>query len=145
MAVPAPKPQIDTCNACGKLFPRMAMRLCGGCAVVEEHRFELVRQYVIEHDGAEFSDIARGTGVMGADVRKFMDSGRLVQVAGAINTCTCGGRGERCRACRAKLSSSFRDLEQSMRADAAGSPRLGGDDEARVTYERRIRRLPDAS
>ena len=114
--------------------------------MVEEHRFTLVRDFIIANDGAGFAEISRGTGVSGADVRKFMDGGRLVEVAGGIESCTCGGVGERCRACRAKLSSSFRDLEQTMRSDAASNSwaSQGGAAPERTTYVRRIRRLGDA-
>ncbi|MCW2926668.1 MAG: flagellar protein [Thermoleophilia bacterium] len=144
VAVPASKPQIDKCNACGKLFPRIAMQLCGTCSQVEEHRFALVRDFLVEHDGAGLGDISRATGVPGSDVRKFMDGGRLIQIAGSLETCTCGGVGTRCRACRAKLSTGFRELEQSMRG---GTPAAGIDDDpsSRATYVRRIRRLGDAS
>ncbi|MCW2925237.1 MAG: Flagellar operon protein YvyF [Thermoleophilia bacterium] len=152
--LPAPKPSIDTCNACGKLFPRIAMRLCTQCSMVEEHRFRLVRDFIAEHDGAAVGDISRGTGVSGADVRRFMDGGRLVEVTSGMGSCTCGGVGERCRHCRSKLSSTFRRMEQTMQQDAAerdasgGGPRFGSDargsgpgEMGRTSYVRRIRRI----
>lgn len=74
------KPQMDTCRACGRLFPRVNMRLCTGCALVEQHRFELVRDFILQNDGAPIPDIARSTGVPASDVSRFLDSGRLVRV-----------------------------------------------------------------
>lgn len=154
MALPAPKPSIDTCNACGKLFPRTSVRLCSGCAMDEGNRFELVRDYVLENDGASISDIARGTCVSGSDVRRFMDDGRLVTTSD-LTTCTCAGVGTRCRACRAQLSSTFRDMEQAMQRERTsgaasgfggdGHPRAGGNvDGGRTSYVRRIRRIGES-
>ena len=148
MALPEPKPTIDTCNACGKLFPRAAMRLCTQCALVEENRFQLVRDYLVEHDGAALGEIARETGVSSSDVRRFTDGGRLVEITTGLEACTCGGVGERCRFCRSRLSNSFRKMEQSMRAEHAERDQHGGDDRrgagndhGRTSYVKRIRRL----
>jgi hypothetical protein len=138
VAIPAPKPMIDTCNACGKLFPRVTMRLCTHCALVEEHRFELVRDYLIENDGAPLGEIARETGVSMSDVRSFTDGGRLIEVTG-LNECTCTGIGNRCRYCRSRLSNSFRELEQTMRREHADKPT--DSETGRTSYVRRIRRL----
>lgn len=152
VALPAPKPSIDTCHACGKLFPRQSMQLCSTCAMVEENRFTLVRDFLVTSDGAAVGQIARATGVSTMDVRRFLDSGRLVVVATGLETCTCGGVGTRCRACRAQLSGAFRKLETEMRTTTSdpGSPnaRRGGSggDEARGdsggrnSFGRRIRR-----
>lgn len=144
MALPARKPTIDTCNACSKLFPRTAIRLCAQCSLVEEHRFALVRAYLVEHDGAPLGQIARETGVSSSDVRRFTEGGRLVEITSGMESCTCGGRGERCRFCRSRLSSSFRELEETMRRDHidGADGRSGGDDDhGRTSYVRRIRRL----
>ena len=155
VAMPAPKPIIDTCNACGKLFPRMSMRLCTQCSMVDENRFQLVRDYLIENDGASVGEITRGTGVSGSDVRKFMDGGRLVEITSGMDSCTCGGVGTRCRYCRSKLTNSFRDMETTMQKDIAEGKSSGGrrgtpapgarssdtDEHGRTSYVRRIRRI----
>ncbi len=74
-------------------------------------------------------------------MRRFTDGGRLVEVTGGMDHCTCNGTvGERCRYCRARLSNSFRKMEETMRAES--SDRDGGTDEhGRTSYVRRIRRL----
>lgn len=139
MALPAPKPSIDTCNACGKLFPRVKMRLCTQCALVEQNRFTLVREYLLENDGAPMGEIARETGVSTSDVRTFCDGGRLIEITTGMESCTCGGVGDRCRYCRSRLSSTFREMEQSMRSEYAER----GDDVGRTSYVRRIRRVDE--
>lgn len=140
VALPAPKPTIDTCNACGKLFPRTAARLCSQCIVVEENRFLLVRDYLLDNDGAPFAEIARATGVSMADVRRFSEGGRLVEVSAGVDSCTCGGVGQRCRSCRMQLAGSFRRVEHEMRRSTPvddGS----SDGSGRTSYVRRIRRI----
>lgn len=148
MALPAPKPSIDTCNACGKLFPRVSLRLCTKCAPVEEHRFELVRDYLLDNNGAAVGEISRGTGVSAADVHHFLDGGRLVQIRAGLDGCSCSGAGERCRYCRAQLTSTFRDMESTMKRDVAsrGTPggaagNSDGTASGRTSYVRRIRRV----
>lgn len=154
MAAPAHKPSIDTCNACGKLFPRVSMRLCTQCSLVEENRFQLVREYLVENDGAALGEIARETGVSSSDVRRFTEGGRLIEITSGMSQCTCGGVGERCRYCRSRLSSSFRQMEATMKQEAAergngGTRGRGGrssgsgssDEHGRTSYVKRIRRL----
>jgi hypothetical protein len=143
VALPASQPSIDTCNACGKLFPRVSMRLCTACSLKEEHRFDLVRQYVKDHDGASVVEIARGTGISGSDVRKFLDGGRLVEIGGGAGTCTCGGVGTRCKYCRSQLSEKFRDMEATMSRENSERPSdERRRDAGRTTgYVRRIRRI----
>ena len=136
MAVPTPKPSIDTCTVCGKLFPRTSMRLCTSCAVVDENRFNLVREYLVENDGAPIGEIARATGVSTSDVRAFCDGGRLVEITSGMDSCTCSGVGNRCRYCRAKLSGTFRTMQESMQRDHEERGESG-----RTSYVRRIRRV----
>ena len=149
MAHPAHKPSIDTCNACGKLFPRVSLRLCTGCSRSEDHRFQLIRDFLVEHDGAAVADIARGTGVSQGDIRAFMEGGWLVEVSTGAGACTCGGVGTRCRHCRSQLTSVFREMEATMRieherrAGSSGASDPDGADSAdgRTRYVRRMRRI----
>jgi hypothetical protein len=143
VALPADKPMIDTCNACGKLFPRTRLRLCSTCAPIEEHRFQLVREYLDAHEGAAVGEVSQRTGVSTADVRHFVEGGRLVSLSVGV-TCTCAGVGERCRYCRRQLAATFQNMEATMRRDrASGSSPAGGDDPGRTSYVRRVRRLGD--
>lgn len=104
--------------------------------MVEQNRFALVREYLIDNDGAPMGEIARETGVSTADVRRFCDGGRLVEVTTGMDSCSCNGVGERCRYCRSRLSNSFREMEQSMRSEHTEREESG-----RTSYVRRIRRL----
>lgn len=122
MTAHARKPHIDTCNACGKLFPRIGPRLCSGCVVDEHNRYELVRQYVIEHELSSIFELARETGISVADVRRYVERGRLIEVDAHLTACSCGGMGERCTFCRARLANVFNEAaahERDHRRDSA--------------------------
>lgn len=137
----ARKPAIDTCNACGKLFPRIAMRLCAGCSLGEQNRFDLVRDFLDEHGGGSVTDIAQTTGVSAADVRRFLEGGRLVAINGSAGgVCTCTGSGERCQSCRTELGSNLRELHDTMSREQtarAGTERTRADDETATHLRRR--------
>ena len=144
MAQPANNPVIDTCNACGKLFPRRTMRLCGTCLPVEDNRFQLVRDYVLAHDGAAVTEIARETQVSASDVRRFLESGRLIDITAAVTCCTCGGMGERCRFCRSQLAGTFKAMERKLTQEQGGGGRglpAPLDQTGRTSYVRRRNRL----
>lgn len=140
MSHPAPKPEIDTCNACGKLFPRAAMRLCSGCSIVEENRFQLVRDFLAANDGAAVAEISRATWVSSPDVRRFLESGRLIDITASATRCTCNGMGERCRFCRSQLAGPFREMTKKMSLEQRGGG-SAGEDGGRTSYVRRMNRL----
>jgi len=143
VATPSPEPKIDVCNACGKLIPRAAMRLCTSCGLIEENRFQLVRDFLMDHDGAPVADISRLTGVSTVDVRRFMEGGRIVQVGGGISTCTCGGVGTRCRYCRSQLTQTFKQMEATMH-DEQEAARIEAERTSSVRRERRTRRMGES-
>lgn len=140
MALPANEPTIDTCTACGKLIPRATLRLCTSCGLVEDNRFQVVREYLLHHDGAAVGEIARATGVSGRDVRRFMDGGRLTQVTGGLAACTCGGVGTRCRYCRSQLTQAFRKMETEIQREQRDRPTGEDGRTSSVPRQRRSRR-----
>lgn len=117
MAAPAVKPNIDTCHACGKFFPRVYVALCTSCAGVEENRFQLVREYLLSYQGSSINQVAEGTGLSRGEVARFYAEGRLVEVdpgwGGEQAFCTCAIEGRRCGFCRSKLA---RQLGEASRA-----------------------------
>lgn len=140
-----PKPSIDVCAGCGKLYPRVNIKICPHCAVSENKRFDLVRDHLVDNAGAGIREIAEATGLSRGDVAKFLSQGRLVEVdaSGAPNTassCTCDSSGTRCTFCRLKLARTF---QEHATGGPAQSPLLGDliDPPApRVQYVRRLRR-----
>src|SRR5690606_15423554 len=118
-------------------FPRVAMRLCAQCGLIDENRFALVREYLLENDGAPVMEIASATGVPGSDVRAFMEGGRLIEVVENIDEiCTCDGIGQRCRYCRNQLAHSFKNMQQEMTKEQR-------EREAEEAWKRRTNRYID--
>ena len=141
MGAPAQQPNIDKCHACGKLFPRTSILLCKKCALVEEHRFELVKHFLQEHEGAAVGEVSQATGVSASDVQYFMERGRLITLE---HVCTCNGIGERCRYCRSKLSNSFKEMQASMQRDIQAREADQPAQSERAVYVRRIRRVGES-
>jgi hypothetical protein len=137
------QPSIDKCHACGKLFPRTAIRLCKRCALIEDCRFDLVKHSLQEHEGAAVGEVAQATGVSATDVQYFMERGRLISLE---HVCTCNGIGERCRYCRSKLTNSFKQMEASMQREQQARQQTASGETAseRTVYVRRIRRVGDS-
>jgi hypothetical protein len=170
----AAKPNLDICNACGKLFARAYVKLCKECVVNEEHRFMLVREFLRDNQGTSIAEIAEATGLSRGEVARYYSEGRLVDVdpgSGITQTaCTCETEGRRCAFCRRNLAEKFDQLRSNMgRADSqpasddttrgkrgswsggqGGSWSRGAsdagsaDDDDRVRYVRRDRRLGDS-
>jgi len=136
MASSAPNPSIDTCAACGKLFPRLQARLCLHCLQGQANRFELVRQYLAGNQGATIPEIALGTGLTRGDVVGFMAEGRLVSRAAGQSRCTCAGDGQRCAHCKRDLARKMNEVDQERRPSAAPA----AEELPPVRYVRRTRR-----
>lgn len=115
------------------------MKLCSACAVIDENRFQLVRDFLTANDGAAVSEISRATWVSTPDVRRFLESGRLIDITASATRCTCGGMGERCRFCRSQLAGPFREMQKKMVREQEGDRGAG----ERTSYVRRMNRLGD--
>jgi hypothetical protein len=145
-----PKPQPDVCSGCGKLFPRIGVKLCATCALDSSKRFSLVRDLLQETPGLSVGDIVEATGLPRQEINGFYDNNRLIEVtpdlSGSLRVCTCGGRTPRCPKCQYELSNKLRSMKKSFEGNlpSKGQWAGGGDeDEDRVRYVRRSQRLSD--
>lgn len=122
-----PKPSIDICSGCGKLYARAVVRLCQRCATSDDKRFDLVKGFLRENRGASISDVASYTGLNRGAIAAFYDQGRLV-----TSTADPGSR--------------TASLREQLQKRGELQP-LGGapseDDSERVRYVRRQNRLGD--
>lgn len=143
MGEPDLKPNIDKCHACGKLFPRLYVALCGTCVLVDDNRFALVRDYLREQEGTAIAAIADGTGLSRGDIARFQSEGRLVSTehgfSAAAHECACEpGSSARCVHCRRQLATRLRNYTESATGPAAES--TPPSTEERTRYVRRIHR-----
>jgi hypothetical protein len=70
--------QIDTCHGCGNQFERTALRLCPGCSLSDDRRFDLVKSYLRDNGGAPMRVVSEETGIPLREIARFRDEGRLV-------------------------------------------------------------------
>lgn len=148
----ARKPEISTCKACGKLFPKVYVPLCGACVENEDNRFKLIRDYLGINKGASVPEISDATGLSRGDILRFQSDGRLSTVERGLEDgeCTCASGNGRCDYCRTQLA---RDLKAQVDNPAARrtlvyqerpkSESNDDDGKKRVTYVRRQNRIDD--
>jgi hypothetical protein len=123
----AQQPSIDVCTSCGKLFPRVYVRLCSECVRDDDKRFELVRDFLRENQGSSIAEIAEATGLSRGDVSRFYGEGRLVEIdpgPGGGTSCTCAIERKRCGFCRRQLARQLDDMRQDISSQPSG-PRNG--------------------
>lgn len=143
-----PKPLPDVCQGCGKLFPRLNVRLCASCSLDPQRRFSLVRDLLAESPGMSIGDIVAATGLSRGEVSTYYEERRLVEVTpelpvGALRTCTCGGQEPRCVKCTYELSARLRDMRKDFegRLPPKGQWAGGASEDDRVRYIRRAQRI----
>ena len=68
--------QVSICKKCGKeFFGNSAEGLCSDCFSKEEEKRNIVRQYVLDHQGASFDKVVEETGVSDKFLRNMMSNG----------------------------------------------------------------------
>ena len=68
--------QVNRCKKCGKeFFGNSTGGLCSDCYSKEEEKRNIVRQYVIDHQGASFDKVVEETGVSDKFLRNMMSNG----------------------------------------------------------------------
>ena len=68
--------QVSRCKKCGKeFFGNSTGGLCSDCYAKEEEKRNIVRQYVIDHQGASFDKVIEETGVSDKFLRNMMSNG----------------------------------------------------------------------
>jgi hypothetical protein len=140
----SPAPQLDVCSLCGKMYPRIELRLCRDCGSKEPNRFKLVRDYLRDNPGRSINDIADHTGVSRGEISKYYEEKRLVDVdpgPGDVPLeCVCPpgvtAKNEMCPYCRMQLSKRLSDLQDSI-------GKKNESKSVRVQYLRRAQRLGD--
>jgi hypothetical protein len=138
---------MDICSACGKLFLRAYVPLCGSCVVNESNRFDLVREFLRDNPGASLSEMAEGTGLSRGEVARYHAEGRLVEVDPAREPspleCSCTP-GKRCLHCRHQLARSFDSMKSTFDPNHSRirfpAPRSASADDDRTRYVRRRHR-----
>ena len=108
---------LKKCTNCGQLFAAArGQRICPDCLAEEEHKFELVKDYLWDNPGATIPQVSEATDVGEPIIEKFVREGRLVEIQGSnlkIECQKCGkpiSKGKFCSDCGNKLA---KDIQKS--------------------------------
>ena len=102
--------QLKNCKRCGKLFAYLNNVNCPDCARVEEEEFDLVREYVKDHDLPTIPETAAATGVAEKYILRWVREGRLERAGYKMAGLTCDGCGSAifvgklCEKCQDKMA-----------------------------------------
>ncbi len=110
------------CEECGRVYLGTTLgTLCPECRKQSERLFDVVKEYIRDHDKASAQEISSATGVSQEKVLNFLREGRLIATTAATYPCSgCGTpiiTGRFCAPCREKMAHSFQDAAQQMKAD----------------------------
>ncbi len=107
---------MQNCPKCGRLFAKMASKICPICEKEEEAIFEKVKAYLDENPGCTMSELLEATGVSAKRVLRYLREGRLVVSKGMENVLVCEScgapiiTGRFCDKCIVKLNNDALEL-----------------------------------
>ncbi len=125
---------VKQCRQCNKIFQSFGAEICPECASEQDKAFNVIKNYLYEHQDANVMDIVNETGIDERTVLGFLREGRLAaDGAPTILTCEeCGvsiNSGTRCSRCQ-RIMESLLGEEKRIKADKnaerkAASARIG--------------------
>ncbi len=123
--------QLKNCKRCGKLFAYINNKNCPDCARVEEEEFDLVREYVKDHDLPTITETAAATEVAEKYIVQWIREGRLERAGYKIAGLTCEScgtaifTGKLCEKCSGKMSGEISAADK-QKALAEQEKKLSG-------------------
>ncbi len=114
--------QIKNCKRCGKIFAYLNNVNCPDCARVEEEEFDLVREFVKDHEFPTIPETSAATGVAEKYIVRWVREGRLERAGykmAGLKCDSCGTdiyTGKLCEKCQGKMAGAISSA--SARRDA---------------------------
>lgn len=106
---------VRNCKTCGRLFNYLAgPPICDGCKAALEDKFQIVKEYVREHQDAKVNEVAEECDVSIQQIRRWIREERLVlsEASGVFIECEkCGTpirTGRFCQDCKNKLQGDLK-------------------------------------
>lgn len=116
--------EVRVCKVCKKMFQYITgPEICPTCRKKEEEYFQLVKEYLREHPGADMVEVNDKTGVSISLIEKFLRAGRLQVTADSPIALTCErcGRkiftGRLCSECKNQITSELNQIKESLIKD----------------------------
>lgn len=143
---------ISQCKRCSKLYAKIKAPYCPECIDEIDRQFKIVRDYMMDHPGAEINTILEETKVEEKLLFYLLREGRLSFIRNSgLNCQKCGVQvpsGRFCNACNAKLKSDFSILEDRLSQDVQAekqetekSNKRSGDSGIHISVDKGRRRL----
>lgn len=104
---------LTNCRKCGRLFHRINRPICPDCEKALEEKYQEVKQYIREHEGATIVEVSKETDVSVEQLKKWVREERLYfqdPSASGIECLRCGipiAKGKYCSKCAERLSTQF--------------------------------------
>ena len=112
---------LTNCQECGKVYLATIGRMCPECHAKYERLFDLIKDYIRNHDKSSAQEIASALEVSQEKVLRFLREGRLIALTSATYPCElCGSEittGRFCTPCREKMSRSLQDAAKLVKSD----------------------------
>ncbi len=107
---------VRNCRKCGRIFNYVVGPiLCPHCAEEQEKVFRIVKEYVIEHPGADIAEVSGECNVEPSQIRQWIREERLQFADDSPIRIACEGCGEMirsgryCDKCKVAMTNGFRD------------------------------------
>jgi len=127
---------VKNCRGCGKLFNYIGGPImCPACRDALEEKFQTVKKYIYEHQGANIASVAEECDVEAGQIRQWIREERLEFSEGSMELgCEkCGAAitsGRFCAACKAGMVNSLNSAYQpaaaqpQRKSDPSGGPKM---------------------
>jgi len=126
-------PDLKNCPKCGKLYVYTGRFLCPACIAAEEEEFQKIKEYLLEHRGANVLEVAQATGIEEEVIIKFIKKGRIQSEGLTIVdrlTCEKCGReienGKFCPDCLEKMQKELQQVGRRMQDKLANESKMKG-------------------
>ena len=107
---------VRNCRKCGRIFNYVVGPiLCPRCVEEQEKVFQVVKEYVIEHHGADIAEVSRECNVEPSQIRQWIREERLQFADDSPIRIPCEGcgamirSGRYCAKCKAAMTNGFRE------------------------------------
>ena len=113
---------LAACADCGRIYARQYGNLCPECVKRSEVEFELVKEYLGDHEDANAKEVAEALDIPVNRIARLLREGRLIARGGPGLACEGCGKpiadGRLCPECQTRLRSSMSRLAGELRASA---------------------------
>lgn len=108
---------VRPCKGCGRLFNYIAgPYLCPGCREKLEEKFQTVKKYIEEHQGASMREVAEVCEVDMSQIKQWLREERLEITSESVIKLSCEGCGAQitsgrfCDQCRYNITAGFKNI-----------------------------------